>query len=269
MSFFDSHAHFAEKDGDGGYDAVVARAVEAGTTRIMAIGGSEELNAAALSVAAEHPEHVRATVGFDRDQAEGEGATSPAAALRYMEETLSTSPDVVGLGEMGLDYHYSPESAPEQKVLLDAQLALARERELPVVIHNRDSDEDMLAMLSAHASQWKGDPERIGVLHCYTGSDSFAKALLALELYISFSGIVTFRNADSLRAAAAVVPADRMLIETDSPYLAPVPLRGKRNEPAYVKHVAACLAEVRGESVEAIAEQTASNASRLFGWDGC
>jgi TatD DNase family protein len=267
MYFFDSHAHFEDKGGEDGYDAVVARAVEAGTTKIMAIGGSDALNTAALGIAVDHPEHVRATIGFDRDQAEGFAATGRDAALRSLEETLDERGDVLGIGEVGLDYHYSPESAPDQKALFEAQLSLARRRSLPVVIHNRDSDEDMLKMLAAHVSQWRGDPDRIGVLHCFTGSEAFAKQLIDIGMYISFSGIVTFRNADSLRAAAALVPVDRILVETDSPYLAPVPLRGKRNEPAYVQHVAETLASVRGETTGTIAEQTATNASRLFGWE--
>lgn len=266
MYFFDSHAHFEDKDGEDRYDAVIARAVEAGTTKIMAIGGSDALNAAALGIAADHSEHVRATVGFDRDQADTFSASGGTAMLDFLKEIVDTREDVIGIGEVGLDYHYSPESAPGQKALFDAQLSLARERNLPIVIHNRDSDEDMLAMLSSHVAQWRGAPDRIGVLHCFTGSDAFAKQLLDIGMYISFSGIVTFRNADALRAAAAIVPADRILIETDSPYLAPVPLRGKRNEPACVRHVAQCLAETRGSTLEATAKLTAANASRLFGW---
>ncbi len=267
MYYFDSHAHFGDKGGADGYESVIPRAVEAGTERIMAIGGSGHLNAAALCVAAAHPENVRASVGFDRDQAQEFAASGATAALSYLTETLDARQHVLAIGEVGLDYHYSPESAPMQRDLFAAQLGLALERKLPVVIHNRDSDEDMHAMLSSHAKEWGGDPDRIGVLHCFTGSVPFAKQLLDLGFYISFSGIVTFRNAEALRRVASMVPDDKILIETDSPYLAPVPMRGKRNEPGFVKHVAECLAEERGTNLETIANITAQNASRLFGWE--
>ena len=145
-------------------------------------------------------------------------------------------------------------------------LALAAARSLPVILHNRDSDEDMLAHLRAHAAAWKGDPAGIGVLHCYTGGEAMARQLLDLGFHISFSGIVTFRNADPLRSVAKIVPADRLLVETDAPFLAPVPCRGQTNEPALVRHVVTLLAQVRGEDAAALANRTAENAGRLFGW---
>jgi TatD DNase family protein len=134
-----------------------------------------------------------------------------------------------------------------------------------VVVHSREADEATLAELREHAQAWRGEPGRAGVLHCFAGDEAFARQLLDLGFHISFSGIVTFRNADALRAVARLVPDDRLLIETDTPLLAPVPVRGKRNEPAFLPHVAAKLAGVRGCSVERIAEITTANAEWLFG----
>lgn len=265
--FFDSHSHFDRKDGDEGYDATVRRAIDVGTERIMAIGGSHGLNSAALKVTADHPDQVRAAIGFDRDQssefARGDGAINRIK----IESHLDTRSDIMAIGEVGLDYHYLPESAREQRFLFESQLEIARGRQLPIVVHSRDADEDTASVLAHHADHWQGSPERMGVLHCYTGNETFAKQLLDLGLYISFSGIATFKNAEMLRGVAAMVPDARILIETDSPYLAPVPLRGKRNEPAYVTHVAEVIANVRGQSVEDIARITWDNASRLFGWE--
>jgi TatD DNase family protein len=257
----DSHVHFDVFDETGDVQGVLDRAAAAGVRRMVAIGGSVAANQRAVAVAARCPDRVRATVGYDRDEA---GKGPDLAAL----DVLAAHPLVVAVGETGLDYHYQPETAPQQKELLQQMLDLAARRRLPVVVHSREADEDTLAMLGAHAAAWKGDPARIGVLHCYTGSLDFARRLLDLGLAISFSGIVTFRNADALREVACFVPADRLLIETDAPYLAPVPLRGKQNEPAYVAHVAQALATVRGVELQVLAEQTTCNAARLFGWTG-
>jgi len=264
--YFDSHAHFDRKDGDAGYDAVVARAVDDDTQRIMAIGGSQELNVAALNVAADNPEHVRAAIGFDRDQSAAFDEGQACLDLNRIEDQCDLRTDILAIGEVGLDYHYLPESAMQQRTLFEAQLSIARKRKLPVVIHSRDADDDTVEVLANHVHQWRGDPQRVGVLHCYTGNEDFAERLLELGLYISFSGIVTFKSADMLRNVAAMVPAERILVETDSPYLAPVPMRGKRNEPANVKHVAQAIADVRQVPVEDIAEVTWNNASKLFDW---
>jgi TatD DNase family protein len=152
-----------------------------------------------------------------------------------------------------LDYHYSADTAAAQKALFSSMLDGARHHGLPVVVHSREAEADTLALLENHRSAWRGDPDRLGVLHCFTGDLPFAQALLALGMMISFSGIVTFKNAAALRDVAAAVPDDRLLIETDSPYLAPVPYRGKRNEPAYVCFIASALAELRGCEAEKIA----------------
>lgn len=253
----DSHVHFDSFAAAGDVEGLIARAAEADVRRMIAIGGNPAANQLAVSLAKKFPGTLRAVVGFDRDQAKASPSREELAAL-------VREPEVVGIGETGLDYHYEPENALEQQELLGEMLALARARKLPVVLHNRDSDEDMLRLLREHAAAWTGDADRIGVLHCYTGGIGMAEQLIDLGFCISFSGIVTFRNAESLRQVAMMVPADRILVETDAPYLAPVPLRGKTNEPAFVRHVVELVARLRNVSAAEFAEQTSRNAMRLF-----
>lgn len=255
--FFDTHAHFDIFPAPAERRAVLARAAAAGVARIVAVGGSTELNRAALAAAAEAPAQVLASLGFDRDQA----CATPALAV--LEDDLAR-PGVVALGEIGLDYHYEPEKAAAQKALFAAQLEIACRRRQPVIVHSREADADTLDLLREHAAAWRGDPERIGVLHCFTGTADFAARLIDLGLMISFSGILTFRNAGPLREVARGLPADRLLIETDTPFLAPVPHRGQRNEPAWVVPVAEALAKIRNDSLERIAHSTTANAERLF-----
>jgi TatD DNase family protein len=226
---------------------------------MTAIGGSEEANALAVSLAERYPDRIRAAVGYDRDEAEG----SPLIAAL---EAVLRRPGVGAVGETGLDYHYGKDTASAQRTLFAAMLAVAGDHRLPVVVHSREADEDTLRMLREHAAGRRADPDRIGVLHCFTGDDAFADALLEIGFFISFSGIVTFPGAAALRDVARRVPLHRLLIETDAPYLAPPPHRGKRNEPAYVVRVAEVLAEVRGIGVPEVAAATHRNASRLFGW---
>ncbi len=270
MELFDSHVHMEGMEAIGGCEVVLERARLQGVTRAIAVGGSEALDRSAVAAGRRHPAMLGVAIGYDRDQA-GELAADDSAcdaAVGRLESRLTAlrreGLPLVAVGEIGLDYHYAAESAPAQRRLFAAQLALARRLELPVIIHSREADADTLAALREHVSLWRGDPERIGVLHCFTGGAAFARLLLELGLAISFSGIVTFRNADPLRAVAAEIPDDRLLIETDSPFLAPVPVRGRQNEPAHVRHVAACLATARGVAVEAVAAQTWDNAARLF-----
>lgn len=271
MKLFDTHVHFCRLGGEYTQDDQIARATDAGVSRMVAVGGSCELNKGAVDAATAHPELIKVALGFDRDQTE-ELATPEKLndALDRIELAIKHLPQknvhVCAIGEIGLDYHYSPESAPEQRALFEAQLELANKHKLPVVIHSREADEDTLIMLKEHADRWQGDPSRIGVLHCFTGGAEFAAELIKLGFYVSFSGIVTFLNADPLRDVAKEIPADRLLIETDSPYLAPAPMRGNRNEPGFVRHVAERLAEVREVEPEALAEQTYANGTHLFGW---
>ena len=169
----------------------------------------------------------------------------------------SPLPPLAAIGEIGLDYHYSPETREAQLALFAAQLEEARARDLPVVIHTREADEDTTALLREIPSR--------GIIHCYTGTPEFAKRYLDLGFFISISGIVTFKPADNVRESALVVPDDRILIETDAPFLAPVPMRGNANEPAFVKYTCEFLAKLRGTDPEAFAELTFANAERALG----
>lgn len=247
MRLFDTHCHFERADA-AEMSAILKRAREAGVEAVMAVGGSPALNASALLAArlaaTDHAlPRVLVACGLDRDQA---GALAGAEVPRPAIEGLAA------VGEIGLDYHYSPETRREQLALFSAQLELAADVGLPVVIHTRDADDDTIAAL-------RETPSR-GIIHCFTGSPDFCRRLLDLGFYISISGIVTFRAADNVRETALVIPADRLLIETDSPFLAPVPMRGKANEPAFVAHTARFLAELRGVSPESLAERTFRNA---------
>ncbi len=257
IMFIDTHVHFDRFVKEGTFSELMERAHEAEVLEMVAIGGASESNALSLKLATDHPGQIFGCAGYDRDL-----ATDPCdlAALR----TFVADPLVKAVGETGLDYYYTAETAVEQKKLFAENLALAVEFEKPVVVHSRDADEDTLAVLRDFSKDWKGDPSRLGVLHCFTRDTAFARRVLDLGLMISFSGIVTFANADPLREVVEYVPDDRLLIETDSPYLAPVPMRGNRNEPAFVVHVANQLAKLKDHSVESMANLTAKNARHLF-----
>ena len=248
MRLFDSHCHFET------HDAVVIagilrRAKTAGVVRIMAVGGSPALNEAAILCAdvarqlGEEAPLCAMACGLDRDHADSVPQSIPDAPL-------------AAWGEIGLDYHYSPETRASQCAHFASQLEEARRRDLPVIVHTREADDDTLALLREIPSH--------GVIHCFTGNPTFCRQLLDLGFFISISGIVTFRAADNVRESALAIPDDRLLIETDSPFLAPVPLRGKTNEPAFLEHTARFLAELRGTAPETLAEQTCRNAERLF-----
>ena len=268
--FFDTHVHFEHSAGPDGVQALLERARAAGVTQCVAVGATPALNATATGAAQRFPECVGAALGHDRDQAPRlaaleRGIAGAVADLgAEIRRLQGAGVRIVAVGEIGLDFHYTPETAAQQVELFRAQLQLAAELKLPVIVHSREADRETTAELAAYARQ-VGQSERLGVLHCFTGTRDFAEELLAIGFDLSFSGIVTFRNADPLRAVAARVPADRLLIETDTPFLAPVPHRGKRNEPAFVVQVAETLARVRGSTVEQIAQVTTGNARRLFG----
>ena len=254
--YYDTHAHFEGTPLETA--ALMARAAAAGVGRIVAVGGSAALNAGALATALAYPERVRLALGFDRDQA---AAAAPEVYVETLRRLALEHP-LAAVGETGLDFHYHPETAEGQAALFAAQLRLADEWRLPVIVHTREADEATLRVLDE--TPWRGEGLR-GVIHCYTGDTAFAAQLLDRQFAISFSGIVTFRNADLLRASAAFVPDERLLIETDSPFLAPVPKRGERHEPAFVAHVAECLAKERSTTAAALAALTRENAVRLFG----
>lgn len=249
MRLYDTHCHF-ETASTVEIAAILSRARAAGVEAVMAVGGSPALNAAAelaaeVAASGEGMPAVIFATGLDRDQVN-------------VSLCLCVNPEHPprAVGEIGLDYHYSPETREAQRELFGAQLEEAAKRNLPVIIHTREADDDTLALLREVPSR--------GVIHCYTGTPEAAKAFLDLGFYISFSGIVTFRLADNVRAAAAVVPDDRILIETDSPFLAPVPLRGKVNEPAFVRHTCEYLATRRGMAADDFAALTFANAERAF-----
>lgn len=256
---FDSHAHLDAFVEDGTLGDVLDRARAAGVMRTVAIGGSNVSNLCAVESARRYPHQLRATVGFDREEAAGQPDWVAA-------EALLADPLVAAVGETGLDYHYAPETAPAQRALFQANLERAKRFSLPVVVHTREADEDTVQLLADFVRAWPGEAGRVGVIHCFTGSADLASRLLDLGFYISFSGIVTFKNAADLRDVARLVPSDRLLIETDAPFLAPVPFRGKRNEPAWVMEVAAALASVRNDTLQELTKQTWVNATRLFGW---
>ncbi len=253
----DTHVHFDVFRIKDEIEAVLARARAAGVRRLVAMGGAPEGNALAADCAAKYPGEIYFAAGFDRYL-----ATEPRE-LPALEQILDR-PGAVAVGEIGLDYHYSPETRDAQRALFAEMLALARARRLPVVVHSREAEDDTLALLKEHAAAWPGDPARLGVLHCFTGGPDFVRRVLEAGLFVSFSGITSFRNADSIREAARLVPADRLLVETDAPYLAPVPHRGERNEPAFVADVARALAAARGAALEDVARQTTMNAELLF-----
>lgn len=258
MELFDTHAHLSRGwfGDDGGVDALVARAAEAGVSRITTIGAGGELAICeeAVAVAERHPQ-VYAAIGYHPHQAAAWTEEAMASLKR-----LAAHPKVRAIGETGLDYHYMYSPRETQLEVFRRFVALACEVELPLVIHSRDADEDTIAVLE------EGGAERCGgVIHCYSSGWELARRALDLGFYISFSGMVTFKNAGVLREAATRVPADRLLVETDAPFLAPIPHRGKQNEPAWVTHTARVLAEARGESLEALAESTTANACRFYG----
>lgn len=260
MDLFDTHAHFDDFAEEGVIEDVLKQARAADVARVLAIGGNPSANRLALRLADAHAPMLGCACGFDRDQADAEPDESELRACLQSQRC-------VAVGECGLDYHYQPDSAAAQRTLFELNLALALELELPVVVHSRDADDDTLAMLREYARTCDPSRKSIGVLHCYTRGKDMARELLDIGFHISFSGIVTFKNADMLRAVAAYLPSDRIVIETDSPYLAPEPMRGRRNQPALIAHIARRLAELRSTSVEDFAAVSTRNARQLFGMD--
>ena len=263
MRLFDTHAHFDSFAAEGSVAAVLARAAAAGVARMCAVGSSAAANELVVRLAAEHPERLVAAVGYDRDQLD-----QPRDMDKLAE--LAARPGVAAVGEIGLDYYYSAETAPAQRALFGRMLEFAAARKLPAIVHSRYADDDTLDLLGEFSTAWKKvfhgveNPPPPGILHCFTGDAAFAEELLALGFLISFSGIVTFNNAGPLREVAKLVPEDRLLIETDCPYLTPTPFRGKVNEPAYVARVAEVLAAARGADAAVLAEATFANAKRIY-----
>lgn len=255
----DSHCHLADKTFATDLDAIVQRARDAGLERVLVIleAGNDEEAAQAERLTRLWPA-VRFGVGVHPHQAH-QFAADPSQAATVVREQIARTPAARAVGEIGLDYHYDFSPRDVQHAVFRAQVRLARELQRPVVIHTREADEDTIAILKE-----EGAGEVRGVLHCFTGTDALADAGLALGLFVSLAGIVTFPKAEPLRQTARRVPLDRLLIETDSPFLAPVPYRGKRNEPAYVARVAATLADLHRMDAADLALQTRTNFHTLF-----
>ena len=261
MRLYDTHCHFERADPTE-IAAILSRARAAGVEKLMAVGGSPALNesaALAVEVAADSVvvPKVCCALGFDREQINKHRDTGTQSSSSPLCASVPLCLNQVALGEIGLDYHYSPETRAAQLKLFGEQLEEARARNLPVVIHTREADDDTIALLREVPSR--------GIIHCYTGTPEYAKHFLDLGFFISISGIVTFKPADNVRASARVIPDDRILIETDSPFLSPVPMRGQPNEPAFIVHTCEFLARLRGVSADAFAELTFANAERILG----
>jgi TatD DNase family protein len=257
MVLVDSHAHLDGAEFDADRADVLARARAAGLSRVVLIGlwRSAGNFGASLELARANPGFLFPTIGVHPH----ESADVPPADWEELER-LAADPAVVGVGETGLDYHYDHSPRPAQRAGFERQLGLALQLGKPVSVHLREADDDALAML--RASNIGAGPG--GVIHCFSGDRKAAEAFLELGLMLSISGIVTFRSAAALQEAAAAIPLDRLMIETDSPFLTPVPFRGKRNEPAHVRLVAEKIAELKGVPAAAVAEASARNAERLF-----
>jgi TatD DNase family protein len=253
----DSHAHLDHQDFASDLEAVLARARAAGVARIVTVGTDLESSRRCLALCETWPGYLHATAGVHPHDA----AAASEEDLEALEALAREQVEIVAVGEVGLDYHYDLSPRPVQQERFARQVALAREIGKPLVIHVREAHDDAVAILR---ESW-GAPPIHGVLHCFTGDLEQARVCVELGLHVSFSGIVSFPKAREIQQAAAWVPADRLLCETDAPYLAPVPHRGKRNEPAFVARTAEVLAGLRGETVEALVRSTGANACALFG----
>ena len=255
----DSHCHIAGEEFAGDLPAVIERARAAGLSSALVIlaADSDEEIAQWKRVHELWPE-TRAAVGVHPHHAHL-FAADPEEAARLVERRLASLPDARAVGEIGLDYHYDFSPREVQQAVFRAQLRVARDRNLPVVIHTREAESDTLRILGE-----SGRVETTGVFHCFSGDTAAATRALATGYYVSIPGIVSFPKAAELRAAVAAVPLDRLLVETDSPYLAPAPYRGKRNEPAYVARVVEVVAEARGIRSVEVGEIVSANFKRLF-----
>ncbi len=249
----DSHAHIQLSQFDRDRDAVLKRAHEASVSDILVIGFDMKTSLGAVELAEEHT-HIYATVGMHPHDAKD---LTPDVLKAFRE--LAAHPKVIALGEMGLDYYRNLSPRPVQKEAFEKQLDLAEEMQMPIIIHNRDAYIDILPILEARHGKIRG------VLHCFTGDVELMHRSLAIgNLHIGIGGIVTYPNAKDVQAVVREVPADKLLIETDCPWLTPQFRRGKRNEPAYVHAVAEKIAELRGTTIEAIGETTTRNFHELF-----
>ncbi|MDX6384945.1 MAG: TatD DNase family protein [Blastocatellia bacterium] len=256
--FIDSHCHIDGPEYDADREEVIARARDAGVDTMLNVGTGDPHSGAfakAVDLAEKH-EEIYAAVGVHPHDAKLFDDVAESRLVSLCEQ----SKRVIAWGEIGLDYHYDHSPRDTQREVFRRQLRLARGQNLPVVIHSREADDDTIGILREELSGY----DRAGVLHCFGGSLAMAQAAISLGFYISFAGNLTFKKAENLREVAVELPLDRLLIETDCPYLTPVPFRGKRNEPARVVETARCLAGLLGKEVDEIGLATSENFARLF-----
>jgi TatD DNase family protein len=256
VTLVDSHAHLDIEDLEGGVEGVVERAAAAGVSRIVAVGlwRAPGSFGNALELARSRPGVFAATAGIHPHECARVPEADWAESAR-----LAADPAVVGVGETGLDYHYDLSPREVQRESFRRSIRIARDVGKPLVVHVREADADCAALLRE-----EGVPAAGGVIHCFTGDWPAARTYLDLGLHVSVAGIVTFKTAEAIRDAVRRIPRDRLLVETDSPFLAPVPFRGKRNEPAHVLYVARKVAELWGATLDEVAAATTANAKRLF-----
>jgi len=250
----DTHAHLNAIQYQEDLEEVIERAQSEGVEIIVVVGFDRETITRAIELADTY-EFIYATVGWHPVDA----IDMTDEDLKWIEE-LCSHPKVVALGEMGLDYYWDKSPKEIQKEVFRKQIALAKKVKLPIIIHNREATADIIEILEEEKASEVG-----GIMHCFTGSVEVAKQCMDMNFYISFGGPVTFKNAKKPKEVATEIPLDRLLIETDCPYLTPHPFRGKRNEPSYVKYVAEQIAELKGVTFEEIAQITSDNAKRFFG----
>lgn len=254
---FDTHVHLNADQYEEDVEKVIERAKEAGVSKMVVVGFDEKTINKALTLVEKY-DFLYASVGWH-----------PVDAIDMEERhldwlrKLAAHPKVVAIGETGLDYHWDKSPKEVQKEVFRKQIRLAKEVNLPIVIHNRDAHQDVVDILKEENAAEVG-----GIMHCFSGSLDIAKQCLNMNFYISFGGPITFKNAKRPKEVAKEIPLERLLIETDAPYLAPHPYRGKRNEPAYVKLVAEKLAEIKEVTFEQICEQTTANAEKIFKLNG-
>ncbi len=250
-SIFDTHSHYTDSAFDADRDEVLGRLRSQGVVHAILAGTTVEDSMQGIALT-EHYDYLYAAVGIHPETA----GSQPKDSLTQLEK-LAKHPRVVAIGEIGLDYHYEGYDRAEQLTLLQEQLDLAKQLDLPVIIHARDCTEDYVRILTKFRPR--------GVVHCFSGSAETAQQILGLGMYIGFTGVLTFKNAKKAHRALSVVPEDKLLLETDCPYMAPVPFRGKRCDSSMIPHTAEAAALIRGVDTQTILDQTCRNGEVLFG----
>ncbi|MGX7092080.1 TatD family hydrolase [Hutsoniella sourekii] len=255
MKLFDTHTHLNVRNFLGREEEVIAEAAQAGVEYMAVVGFDQETIAKSLELSRTYP-NIISVIGWHPTEAKHYNQAIEDQLHQWLEQ-----PKVHMLGEIGLDYYWDDSPIDVQKKVFARLIAIAKEHQLPITIHNREATEDVYKILQAEKI-----PEAGGIMHSFGEGPEWAQRFLDLGMHISYSGVATFKKTDDVRESARLTPIDRLLIETDAPYLAPVPKRGKENQPAYVRYVAECLANVKKISLEEFAEQTCQNAFNLFNW---